>query len=326
MREGPPISQIHAINRPRLIKVGNSPHLREFREQASQEGLPQALANFLGVFNVEVCLRGVEGVDLSPLSDVGQPLLFVADHNSIFASDILPAALPQLSRSDLKENFGVVTFPFGPPPDLCNAFDPNHDGHGLYVMHHGFSRDASWKEMSGRDRVYRTLYGKMFLRENERQSLNSQSFAKAGEILKSGGAIICFPTGVSNESAFKKDSWRDGVARIINQIPAYFLNQVLIVPTYLEFETDGSARPLKQRDLNRIMLDWVTSLLFNRENEKKKIILKIGRIQSVKDILDSESRGLPQELTTKRLQEAFVTSFSPVEKPEDEFLPEPALV
>ncbi len=311
---------IHPVDRPWLMKMANTTLLREYRKQATQEGLPQTMASLMRGFNVNVTMRPANGNGISPLLNEGQPVFLLSDHNSMWASDILPACLSSLSRSDLKENLGIFAFPFGPPPDLANALDPAHDGRNLYVMHKGFNREISWLKMSSRDRFYRALYGSMFLSDKDRRDLNEQSFTKAGEILKSGGVVVDFPTGTSKESAFDKKVWQTGaIVGTIKKILPSLRDQVLVVPTYLEFEEGGKARPLTQADVVKIVADTVTAWLFGITPSRKTISMVIGRFQKISNFFDG------QHLATKKLQEAFIESFSPTEKTEPEPLPEPAL-
>jgi hypothetical protein len=195
--------------------------IREAQELHAAKGLMLAVHELLEQDNVTVTASGA----VDAVAEHPNGMLFVGNHNKQFEFIALMGVLAEMGRTDMKH---VAKFYVG--NQLSSAFGGDVADAILPVYPRLLATDRGNK--LNLEFFSRVIYRSSLKSGAESERLNALALTAAADELTEGGLVNIYPCGsiVNN----MRHPWREGVGRILSDIPEDARGDVLVVPYHAD--------------------------------------------------------------------------------------------
>lgn len=262
------------------------PFLREIETLSGKVGFIEAVHQTLEQDNIAVKIDG----DFEKLKDHPGGILFVGDHKNQWEFVALMDMLARMGRNDM-----LNIAKFYVQRQVHQAL--GHTASRLITPVYPRILASDRKEFFNSETLNRILYRKHLLTTAESAEANTRAIKASAKRLGEGGVVNIFPTGSVVDSL--THPWRDGVGRIISDIPDDTKKEILIAPYQLD-------------DISRARLIGAIAMRGNGSLGKPQTMnLRLGPIQTATKLVDSlpESVHEDQAAITALLRNQFVNYF-----------------
>jgi hypothetical protein len=260
--------------------------LREIEALGDEVGFMNAVRQTLEQDNITVEVDG----ELEQLHDHQGGILFVGDHKNQWE---FVALIDMLSRIERNDMLNVAKFYV--KRQIHQALGQAASKLVIPVYPRILASDR--EEFFNSETLNRVLYRKYLLSTAESADANTRAIEAVVERLDKGGVGNIFPTGSVVDSL--THPWREGVGRIINELPDKSKEETLVVPYKLD-------------DIPRRRLVGAIAMrghgMFGRP---QRMSLRLGPVCTTAALIDSlpDSDRENQTAITQQLRSRFIDYF-----------------
>jgi hypothetical protein len=191
--------------------------LKDIQARTERDGITYATYQTLKQAGVTVSVTG----DYGQLKDHKDGMLFVGDHRRQWEFVALASLLHTLGRNDMRN---IAKFYVKPQVTAMLGRAAAENIIPVYPRLLASDRSGNY----GNERLSRLQYKKWLLTTTESGTANSTALRRAADYLADSGVVNIFPCGSVVDAC--THPWRQGVGRIIQQLPEDTRDTVLVVP------------------------------------------------------------------------------------------------
>ena len=261
--------------------------MRELRESAETLGIIGAVSQTLERDNVTICVDG----DIDRLERHEGGILFVGDHQNRWEFVPLMGVLARIGRADMRN-----IAKFYVQRQISSALGSAAAENILPVYPRILASD---RKGYNSESINRAFFRKQLLSLEESSIATNKSVREATDFLADGGAVNIYPCGSVVQTA--THPWREGVGRIIQQLPEGVRENTLVAPYRLR---DFSAA----RFVSAVALRGM-----GLAGRPQDIHFELAPLQTADEIIAavSDGSGTNPSAVTEHLRQSYVEYFHP---------------